>query len=465
MPADVREDIRIFSVLRLKDLLYIIPALLLGLLSLFLPINIILRFILMVGIPFGTFIWCVWDVKAWLKRRKKFNKEPEIRTSAEDSRNVQEIINVREVEGSFVITDDQVIHMYLSTTPGPWITKTDAERDQAGLAWSQAVSRVCSRGLMLDAWAINDMEILRSELARQEKVQSGLPEKLKNIGQMRREYWSQLGSSGFSRVSSYYIRISADPFALDFQPKPKNKDERFEKTKQILTETTRDVIEKLRATGAASHVLSGEPLRDLAARQLRPDLHREGDPVRGCDWVRPKAEPDMRQTQKPVLETGTKAVKQLPTREKPRKHASGKWPREEKEPKIPFHSLPLIFRLTRPLRRLLPAISESITIITVLRSVDDETPGLAALVNELYAAYETVYTVPFICRQGDDTIPENVERAFRTGYLYVVVPNADGWADNDISALSALLLTAARPYGCKLDMVAVWPDGVLEPIV
>lgn len=451
-PADVREDIHILGLQLRTLLMFVIPSFILGILCLFLPIPVVVRLILLVVIPAGTFLWLFFELPALIRCRRVFKKEPTIRTSAEGERNIQEIITARETDGPFVLTSDQCLHIFLSVTAAPWSTQTESERDLAGQVWQQVIVRGLSQGCFIDVWLINDLEALSSEMERQEKEQDQLPEDLKCIGQARREYWTFLGASGFSRNVSHYISISADPFELNFDPKPKDKGDRLEKTKQLLSELAGDVIQKLRSTGAYTVVLSGEILRDVAARQLQPEDYRNGA-VRGSDWVRPK-------------EKGArgKAEMQAPLlRDFGRERGLPARAMELVEEKYSLRWLPLLYKTTLPLRKLWYGNANSVYIVPVLRSQDDETPGLAFVINELYAGFDAVYTVPMMY-QGDDNLADDIERAMRKGYIYFVIPNPDEWSDEKLAELSQRILATAKLYGCQVDIALQYPDGLATPL-
>ncbi|MFZ5642536.1 MAG: hypothetical protein ACOY46_02955 [Bacillota bacterium] len=422
-PADVREDIHVMG-LQLWDLIvYFLPSCVLGIVFFLLPFPMGLRFLFLFAIPTGTFLWLFLEIPSILRRRRGYKKEPEIRTSAENTRNIQEIVTVREVDGPFVITDDGHVQIFLSATPGPWITKPESEQELAGLVWVQINVRAISQGCYIDTWVINDVEVLRSEMERQEKEQAQLPEKLKEIGRKRREYWTHLENTGFSRSPLHYIRISTDPFELRFDTKPKSKGERFEKAKQILTEVTRDVCQKLQSTGVQTVIISGEILRDVAARQLMPQVYREGSTTYGDDWVKSGHGGGM-----PVPE-------RVPVREKQ-----------------PLRFLPFIYRTTRPLRNLWPGSYDSIYIVPVLLNEKEDTPGLELIINELYAGFEMVYTAPMVYHPGDSVLDEDVERALTSRYVFFVVPNSDKWQKDDLSELAKLINSTAKLYGCKVDI-------------
>ncbi|HBV97378.1 MAG: hypothetical protein JL50_08595 [Peptococcaceae bacterium BICA1-7] len=452
-PSDVREDIHVLGI-QLKDLLlFFIPSVILGIICFAIPFPVAIRFVLALALPAGTFLWLFFDMPALCRRRRIFKKDPDVRTSAEGDNNIHEIITVSEVEGPFVTTDDQCLHICLSVTTGPWLTKIESERDQSGLVWQQVVGRVLSQGCLFDTWAINDLEVLNPEMDRQKKEQAQLPEELQKIGRDRREYWTFLGTSGFSRTVSYYLRISADPFELEFNPKPKSKIERFDKTKQLLVELAGDVIQKLRSSGDQAVVISGEVLRDVAARQLQPQDYRDGA-VRGSDWVRPGGNSIKRKVEKkaPVIQDPGRERK-LPAR-----------PAEPVEGKATFRWLMLLYKATLLLRKLWPLYSNSVYVVSVLHSGDDETPGLAMVINELYAGFDTVYNVPMVYR-GDDSLNEDAQKALRTGYVYFVVPNPDDWSDEELTALTQDILAEAERYGSRVDIALQYPDGLASQLI
>lgn len=469
-PADIREDIRIFGGLKLWDLVYLIPVVIVGILFVFPPLPWPLKILLIVGIPFGTFLWLLFDVPSILRKRRGFKAEPSPRTAAQADRNIQEIISVLNVDQSgFVITTDQHVHIYLSVTPGAWATKTTDEKDHAGIAWVQAVTRALAHGMYLDCYVINDIELLRAEFARQEREHANLPEGLRRISEARRAYWQDMSTAGFARSCSYVVRLGADPFSLEITPKPRSKSERITKTKQIMAEITRDVMQKLQTAGASATVLSPELVRDFAARQLNPAMHREMEPIRETDWVRPEAQEAGAGEEVKEMNASTKrSGKKADVKKKERqKRAIAPQDVSEKAASVlapVAKAFSWVFWLiAKPVMNL--ANRDAITVILVQCGDHKDSvvtdKRLSVLYNKLYAAYTIIKTITCRWDETENDLPADVTNAIKmSGYALVVyvIPFL-----GDIDKNEILVRNAAKKYRTKVDFILMAENGDVIP--
>ncbi|MCL6448194.1 MAG: hypothetical protein K6U04_08595 [Armatimonadetes bacterium] len=466
-PADIREDIRIFGGLKLWDLVYLIPAVIVGILFVFPPLPWPIKILLIVGIPFGTFLWLLFDAPAIIRKRRGFKAEPSPRTAAQADKNIQEIISVLNVDQSgFVTTTDQHVHIYLSLTPGAWATKTTDEKDHAGIAWVQAVTRALAHGMYLDCYVINDIELLRAEFTRQEREHANLPEGLRKISEARRSYWQDMSTAGFARSCSYVVRIGADPFGLEITPKPRSKSERITKTKQIMVEITRDVMQKLQATGASATVLSPELIRDFAARQLNPAIHREMEPVRETDWVRLEAQ-EAGEEAKEIKANVKKKERKHEEMEKRLKRAIA--PQDVSERAVSVFA-PVVkafswafWLIVKPVMNL--ANRDAITVILVQCGDHKDSivtdKRLSVLYNKLYAAYTIIKTITYRWDETENDLPADVTNVIKmSGYALVVyvIPFL-----GDIDKNEILVRNAAKKYRTKVDFILMAENGDVIP--
>lgn len=491
-PADIREDVHIFGTLKLFHLVYLIPAVMLGLLCVFPPFPWGVKLVLIPGVPFAVFCWLLFDVPGILRRRRGFRKEAGLRTAAQDGENIQEIVDVKEAEGVFIVTHDQEQCIYLGVTPGAWDTKPDEEKDQAGVAWMQAVLRVLGHGMKLDCFVINDLEILRGKEDSRERDRASerpLPGSLAALRQARQEYFRVLGETGFSRSCTYVVRISADPFFLDFHPKPKNKQERVTKTRLAMGEIARDVMQKLQASGASAVVLSPELVRDLAARQLNPQLYRNMAPVRGAAWELPE-EPEpgkapARSREKAVLKVAAAdgepelevargdarpffvppMAPRVPPRDEEAEENSEKGPPRKLKLGLPKPAGPLslLWLAVRPAAALLNR--GKVNLIVITRGCN-EISRLSGLTDGLYKRYRMVDTVSFDWVRGMEArdVPADVRKAMRAGFVYVAFSNSGWWPGEDAKDCLALLDKVARKYMCRVEAYMLGPDGSAQQI-
>lgn len=492
-PADIREDVHIFGTLRLFHLVYLIPSVVLGLLCVVPPFPWGMKLVLIPGVPFAVFCWLLFDVPGILRRRRGFKKETDLRTAAQGDKNIQELVNVSEADGIFIVTRDQEQCLYLGVTPGAWDTKPDEEKDQAGVAWMQAVLRVLGHGMKLDCFVINDLEILRGgDAGEPDRPGRSQPKSLAKLAEARREYFRMLGETGFSRSCTYVVRISADPFSLDFHPKPKNKQERELKTRQVMGEIARDVMQKLQASGASAVVLSPELVRDLAARQLNPKLHRGMEPVRGAAWELPEVSGKDRDRSKEKIVLNVEAARAEPELEvargnarpgfvppppavprmhrldgqveEPRKSGS-RLPLLKLKPGLPKPAGPLsLFWLAaRPSFAMLNRGKANLIVIT--RGCN-ESARLSGLTSELYRRYRMVNSVWFEWKRGmaADDVPLDVRKAMRSGHVYIAFSNSGWWPGSDAKECLSLLQEVARKYMCRVEAYMLGPDGSAQQI-
>ncbi|MEW5953266.1 MAG: hypothetical protein AB1815_05855 [Bacillota bacterium] len=452
IPPDIRGDVEILGGLRLTDLMYLLPAVVLGVLAAMLPLPAPLRLFFLVGLPLGTFLFLFWGLPAFIGRRWRYRREPEVRQGAE----LVEIIGVKDAEGAF-LTFEETISLFISATPGPWTTLPAADRDQAGVAWAQMVGRVLEQGMSLDVWVVNDLQNLQSELNRQEKEQQVLPDGIAAVGAARRQYFDQLCQTGFSRTAAHFVRLSAEPDTAHLHPRPKSRGEKVKKTKQMLLEAAGDVIDKLAACGAQGVVLSAEVVvRDLAARQINPLTYRHGlDRLAQWPVLAEAAEkvdkPDDTDTAEERRAGVLGRLGKL--RHKLRLPGGLRLPTLRK-PKVPV--LAAVWAgLSRHIYRQLYA--DRLNLLAV-GPTDQDIPGLAALVNVLYKGFDTVNTTIWEYSPEDNAVPDEILRMMRAGYILVVYP-AGHYSNKAELNFCVMVRIAAQSRGCKVDFGRLQPDG------
>ena len=271
-PADIREDAAFLGVRMADFIKVIIPCAVLGVVFAMLPMPVFLRIIFFLGFPAGGFIWVAADVPGYLKRIKRYRKEPAEYSfiKQEKQKSIEDLLSIKAFYGPFIEFKDNSLAVVLRLDAPPWQTMADDESDNVALGGFRNVLRdaYLSKAELLITQD-SGRQLLRSEWDRQEKEYT---EKFVNTSAL--EYAvarvNHHRNMEKSRGEECHIRIRVSSDDVELPRKPADDEDLRNMLAEILTDLVENVIQDLAPHYIATAILGAEAVRDLAARQLNP---------------------------------------------------------------------------------------------------------------------------------------------------------------------------------------------------